>query len=285
MPSYSQLIDTHQLSELIKSGPFPAIFDCRFDLTATTIGEVRYREGHLPGARFLNLDRDLSGAKNGLNGRHPLPERENFVARLRELGLNRGQQVVVYDDQDGMFAARAWWLLRWLGHSKVAVLDGGLSAWQAAGNSLDTNAPLVSIGDFESATSGVATVEREEILSNLVNGGQFTIIDARAPDRFAGENESIDARAGHIPGAFNRFFRKNLDPSGRFKSAEDLRNEFRGLLGDRLESTVVHQCGSGVTACHNLLAMEIAGISKTKLYPGSWSEWSSYSMSPIDMGS
>ncbi|CAM3597227.1 putative 3-mercaptopyruvate sulfurtransferase [Pseudomonas reidholzensis] len=279
MPTYSTLINRHALEALLREGPAPAVFDCSFDLADPEKGEIAYAQGHLPSAQYLHLGRDLSGPKTGHNGRHPLPDREVLAARLRELGLQRGQQVVVYDAQGGMFAARAWWLLRWLGHSAVAVLDGGLPAWQAAGLALpSTPTP----GDFVSAEALVASIDRVALLESVRHQGPWVIVDARAADRFRGENETLDARGGHIPGARNRFFRGNLAEDGLFKPAAVLRDEFKALLGDTDARQSVQQCGSGVTACHNLLALEIAGMRGASLYPGSWSEWSSDPDAPIE---
>jgi len=285
MSQYTTLIDCDQLATLLQDGPTPVIFDCRFDLGAPDSGEAAYVDSHLPGARYLHLDRDLSGAQTGSNGRHPLPDRECLTARLRSLGLQHGQQVIMYDAQGGMFAARAWWLLRWLGHSAVAVLDGGLPAWIASNQALHTHTPALSAGSFVSSAPLVSTIERRELLADLEQGKRLTIIDARSADRFRGENETLDARSGHIPGARNRFFRDNLDDGGRFKLPVRLREEFTQLLGQSKASVSVHQCGSGVTACHNLLALEIAGLAGGQLYPGSWSEWSSDPLAPVALGS
>ncbi|MCO8170946.1 sulfurtransferase [Pseudomonas sp. 21LCFQ02] len=284
MPHYTTLIDSQALAALLKDGPAPIIFDSRFDLTAPASGEQAYAEGHLPGAQYLHLDRDLSGQKTGHNGRHPLPEREALAARLRELGVQQGQQIVVYDAQGGMFAVRVWWLLRWLGHANVAVLDGGLPAWQAAGLALDSNLSNPAPGNFASGPALVGTVDRAVILANIEQA-DLTVIDARAADRFRGENETLDARGGHIPGARNRFFRDNLATDGRFKPAAQLREEFTAVLGHEDASLSIQQCGSGVTACHNLLALEIAGLGGSRLYPGSWSEWSSDPQAPVATGS
>lgn len=284
MPSYTTLINSQQLAALLLKGQAAALLDCRFDLAAPDSGEASYLAGHLPDAQYLHLDRDLSGAKTGFNGRHPLPDRDALASRLRQLGVQHGQQVVVYDAQGGMFAARVWWLLRWLGHSAVAVLDGGLSAWQVAGHTLQIQTTPPAPGSFESAAALVATVERDALLRNVQSEGPLTIIDARSADRFRGENETLDARAGHIPGARNRFFRDNLEASGQFKPAALLREEYQALLGGDDARTSVQQCGSGVTACHNLLALEIAGLEGSRLYPGSWSEWSSDGEAPIATG-
>ncbi|MGY4494359.1 sulfurtransferase [Pseudomonas sp. TE3610] len=284
MTTYTTLIDGPELAALVRQGPAPLLLDCRFDLAAPDSGEAAFAEGHLPGAQYLHLDRDLSGAKTGHNGRHPLPARDTLAVRLRELGLNQDQQVVVYDAQGGMFAARVWWLLRWLGHENVAVLDGGLPAWTAAGQGLQSERSQPLPGNFVSRQALVDTVDRAAVLANLQGQGLLVIVDARAPDRFRGENETLDARGGHIPGARNRFFRDNLGVDGRFKSAADLRTEFSALLGTHEAQQSVQQCGSGVTACHNLLAMEVAGLGGARLYPGSWSEWSSDPLAPVARG-
>ncbi|WP_455922699.1 sulfurtransferase [Pseudomonas putida] len=284
MTTYTTLIDGPELAALVQQGPAPLLLDCRFDLAAPDSGEAAFAEGHLPGAQYLHLDRDLSGAKTGHNGRHPLPARDTLAFRLRELGLNQDQQVVVYDAQGGMFAARAWWLLRWLGHANVAVLDGGLPAWTAAGHALQSEHVRPTPGTFISRHPLVTTADHAAVLANLQGQGPLVIVDARAPDRFRGENETLDARGGHIPGARNRFFRDNLGADGHFKPAADLRAEFSALLGAHEAQQSVQQCGSGVTACHNLLALEIAGLGGARLYPGSWSEWSSDPLAPIATG-
>jgi len=284
MSTYTTLIDCPELAALVQQGPTPLLLDCRFDLATPDSGEAAFAGGHLPGAQYLHLDRDLSGTKTGRNGRHPLPERDTLAVRLRALGLNQDQQVVVYDAQGGMFAARAWWLLRWLGHANVAVLDGGLPAWTAAGQGLQSAHSQPSPGNFGSREALVDTVDRAAVLANLQGHGPLVIVDARAPDRFRGENETLDARGGHIPGARNRFFRDNLDADGRFKPAAALHAEFSALLSTHEAQQSVQQCGSGVTACHNLLALEIAGLGGARLYPGSWSEWSSDPLAPIATG-
>jgi len=269
------------------------VFDCRHNLADPNGGRQAYETGHVPGAHFMHLDFDLAGPLSGSNGRHPLPDPEALAQRLGTLGVLRSTQVVAYDDANGAFAARLWWLLRWIGHDAVAVMDGGIQRWTAEGHPL-TSGPdphaqgMVSEGMPVSAEPvGLPIVLQHEtwvpvevIEENLVRP-TYLIIDARAPDRFRGENETLDRVGGHIPGAVNRFFRNNLDAAGNFKSAEVLKEEFGQLLGGRAPNTVISQCGSGVTACHNLLAMEIAGISGAKLYPGSWSEWSSDPKRPV----
>jgi thiosulfate/3-mercaptopyruvate sulfurtransferase len=247
------------------------VFDCRHDLADPAAGRKAFSEGHVPGARFMHLDEDLSGRVTGRNGRHPLPEREEFARRLAALGVSAQSQVVVCDDGPGMFAARLWWMLRWMGHTKVAVLDGGLAAWRAAGLPLSTaerHAPRAA----PLAADGLPPVTVDQLQAQIGRGGML-LVDARAAERFRGEDETLDPVGGHIPGAVNRPFRLNLNPDGRFKAAQALRAEWSALLAGRAPEQVIHSCGSGVTACHNLLAMEHAELSGSRLYAGSWSEW------------
>lgn len=261
------------------------IVDCRHDLINPAAGRDAYAAGHIPGARFADMDHQLSGAKRGADGvfrgRHPLPERAALAETLRDWGVNHDSQVVAYDAHGGMFAARLWWLLRWLGHPAVAVLDGGLPAWQAAGLALSQDAPAVRRGDFTEHSTLVPQVDATAVLANI-DGGARTVIDARAPDRFRGENETMDPVGGHIPGAKNRFFKDNLQADGRFKDAQQLKADFSALVAD--PASAIMQCGSGVTACHNLLALEVAGLPGAALYPGSWSEWCADSARPVATG-
>lgn len=281
---YTTLISAENLHERLTAAPGSVlVFDCRFDLMDPTIGESAYALGHLPGAQYLHLDRDLSGPKTGKNGRHPLPDRSALVATLSLHGLNEGQQVVAYDAHGGSYAARLWWLLRWLGHDSVAVLDGGLQAWEAASFPLTRDVPTPARGTFKAAAPLQVTVDAQSVMRNLTVR-ELTVVDARAADRYRGENEIIDPVGGHIPGARNRFFKDNLTPDGRFKSAHALREDFTTLLPGTTPEHVVLQCGSGVTACHNALAMEIAGLHGAALYPGSWSEWSADPSRPVATG-
>ncbi len=273
-----------QASELLAhlTDPDWIVFDVRHDLFSPRTGIDAWCAGHIPGAHFLPLDEALSGAKTGHNGRHPLPERASLVAILAGMGVGRNSQVVVCDDHGGMFAARLWWLLRWLGHANVAVLDGGIRAWVQAGGTLDRNPPATRAwGDLTDRPSLVGTVTAQHILSNL-HSRNLLVVDARSADRFRGENENLDPVAGHIPGACNRPIARNLDEQGRFRSAKELREEFEAILGDIPMDRVVMQCGSGVTACHNLLALEIAGLPGASLYPGSWSEWCADPARPVE---
>ena len=274
--SYRTLISAEELKAL--QGEV-VILDCGFDLADTAAGEKAYGAGHLPGAVYVHLDRDLSGAKTGRNGRHPLPQRETFAAAAGRWGVAPGVQVVAYDAQGGPYAARAWWLLRWLGHDAVAVLDGGPAAWTSAGGALSTDMPAPKPrAPYPAAAPAMPTLDADTLLSRL---GRVTLIDARAAERFRGDVEPLDPVAGHIPGATQRFFKDNLQPDGRFKSAAQLHSDFAALGAGQ---DAVHQCGSGVTACHNLLAMAHAGLGDTTLYPGSWSEWCSDPSRPVAKG-
>lgn len=283
---YQTLISASELRDLLTQDLPLLLIDASFDLANPGAGEQAYQQEHLPGAHYLHLERDLSAPKlppgPGFSGRHPLPDREAFARRLATLGLDAQTQVVVYDSQNGMTAARLWWMLRWLGHDTVAVLDGGLPAWRAAQGPLVSERPaLGSPGSFKLQASLENTVDAPTLLKRL---GNVRLIDARAGERFRGETEPLDAKAGHIPGAVNRFFKDNLAPDGRFKPAAQLRAEFEKLLAPFEAEQVVHQCGSGVTACHNLLAMAHAGFSGARLYPGSWSEWSADPARPVAQG-
>jgi thiosulfate/3-mercaptopyruvate sulfurtransferase len=255
-------------------------FDCRHDLRNTEYGRQAYAKGHIPGALFLHLDDDLSGAKTGSNGRHPLPAVDDFARRMGDCGVDGTVQVVAYDNEGGIFASRLWWMLRWLGHDRVAVLDGGLAGWKRAKRELVTELPAPAPRTFIARPRDIA-VDTAALVTNL-ESRRWLVLDARSPERFRGENETLDPVGGHIPGAVNRFYFENLDDAGcYFKSTEELRAEFEALLAGRQASEVVQQCGSGVTACHNLLAMEHAGLSGSLLYPGSWSEWCADPARPV----
>lgn len=279
---FTTLITADELLSL-RSGPTPpVVIDCGFDLVDTEAGERAWREAHIAGSFYLHLDRDLSGAKTGSNGRHPLPERSAFAATLGRLGITPAKQVIALDRQGGPYASRLWWMLRWMGHDAAAVLDGGFDAWRAAGGAVDAQAPLAKAAPpYPERGALAATTSAEALLAQL---GRVRLIDARAGERFRGEVEPLDKAAGHIPGALNRFFKDNLAADGRFKPAAQLRAEFEALLGREAAAQTVHQCGSGVTACHNLLAMEHAGLTGSRLYPGSWSEWSSDPARPLARG-
>jgi thiosulfate/3-mercaptopyruvate sulfurtransferase len=270
---YTTLISAPDLAAHIDD-PDWVLVDCRHDLMNLAAGREGYAIGHLPGAVFGDIETQLSGAKRGpdgaFRGRHPLPEKEALIATLRSWGVNDHSQIVAYDAHGGMYAARLWWLMRWLGHEAVAVLDGGMAAWQALAKPLSTEVPSRPQGSITLRAPFVPTVTVAEVMDN-VDKGERIVIDARAADRFRGENETIDPVGGHIPGARNRFCKDNLQADGRFNDAATLRSEFAPLVDDPKQA--IMQCGSGVTACHNLLALEVAGMPGAALYPGSWSEW------------
>lgn len=281
---YTTLISAAELSQKVLE-PNWIVLDCRHDLTNPDAGRTAYIAGHIPNAQHAHLDTDLSDKRPGPSGeflgRHPLPQREDFLVTLRAWGVNQDSQVVAYDAQGGMFAARLWWMLRWAGHEAVAVLDGGLPAWSEAGMWLSTEAGSKLRGNLELKPALVTSVGVKDVLANLESKTRL-VIDARAPDRFRGENETIDPIGGHIPGAKNRFFKDNLQTDGKFKPAEQLRANFEELIGTPQDS--IMQCGSGATACHNLLALEVAGLPGAALYPGSWSEWCADPARPIATG-
>lgn len=268
--SYTTLVDVETLQTHLDD-PNWLVVDVRHQLSDTGYGEHAYAAGHIPGAVFLHCDRDLSGAMTGSNGRHPLPDPEQLAQRLGDIGIGALTQVVVYDDAQGMIAGRLWWLLRWLGHDAVALLDGGLQAWQAAAGALTTVEPTLSPRAFVARPQDLK-VNADYVLERIESPNMH-LVDARGPDRFRGENETIDPVAGHIPGAVNRCFKDNLLPDGRFKPAAQLRAEWLAVLAGSPPDLVIHQCGSGVSACLNMLAMEIAGLPGSRLYAGSWSEW------------
>jgi thiosulfate/3-mercaptopyruvate sulfurtransferase len=276
--SHTALVSCQSLAERLGDENW-RIVDCRHQLSDVDFGTRAYAEGHLPGALFMHLDHDLSGPTNGRNGRHPLPDPAVLAGKLGALGISRRTQVVVYDDAGGMMAGRLWWLLRWRGHDDVAVLDGGITQWIKEGRPLSTDTPNSAATVF---TPDVRDwfVTANDVLADL-DARTFCLVDARGPDRFRGENETLDPVGGHIPGARNRFFRDNLDADGLFRPAAELRREFLALLAGVDPAQAVMQCGSGVTACHNLLAMEIAGLHGAKLYAGSWSEWCSDPARPV----
>ncbi|SMC23145.1 thiosulfate/3-mercaptopyruvate sulfurtransferase [Andreprevotia lacus DSM 23236] len=273
------LISTSELLAQLDD-PKLVIVDCRHDLANPEAGRNAYAEAHIAGARFAHLDLDLSGAKTGSNGRHPLPDADVLAHWLGQQGISNDSRVVAYDASGGMFAARLWWLLQWLGHDAVQVLDGGWAAWQAAGDAIDAASVEPQSTTFEPALRNEIKVDMAQVRANL-DDAQFLLVDARSPDRYAGRGETLDPVGGHIPGAGNRFFQHNLAADGRFKPAEALRNEWQAVLGDVPHTAIVHQCGSGVTACHNLLALAVAGLPGGRLYPGSWSEWCAHAENPV----
>ena len=248
------------------------VCDVRHQLADPAAGERAYAAGHIPGAVFLHLDRDLSGPTNGRNGRHPLPDPERLAALFSRIGINSATQVVVYDDAGGMIAGRLWWLLRWLGHDRAALLDGGYPAWLAAGSPVTGEVAPRPPTSFVPAIRNDMLACADEVLAGI---GRLDglVVDARSPDRFRGENEMLDPVGGHIPGATNRFFKDNLDAEGLMRPPQVLRDEYLRLAGDRPAAKLIHQCGSGVSACLNMVAMAHAGLDTGRLYAGSWSEW------------
>lgn len=262
------LLDTATLAAHLDD-PNWIVADCRHDLANPDAGRAAYAQSHIPGARFFHLDHDLSGPRSGTNGRHPLPDPGKFAALLGAAGIGPGSRVIAYDAQGGMSAARLWWLMRWIGHDRVSVLDGGWKAWTAEGRPQTPDLPVIRatriVADMQAITATAA-----EIAASL---GTIPLLDARAAERFRGRNETLDPVAGRIPGAMNRFFMLNLGADGCFKPGDVLNREFREILGDANPAELVNYCGSGVSACHNMLAMELAGLHGSRLYPGSWSEW------------
>jgi len=254
------------------------VFDCRHDLAKPSLGEEQYREAHIPGALFAHLDRDLSAPKTGRSGRHPLPRPDVFIAWLWSQGIEPSNQVVCYDAGNGAMAARLWWMLRWIGHEAVAVLDGGLAKWLAEKRPVTAEVPRFEPSHYPYQLGTRVAVDVNDVAQH---GGDMLLLDARAPARYRGEQEPIDPVAGRIPGARNRFNLDNVSSQGTFKGADQLKQEFQAVLGERAPSEVVHYCGSGVAACHNLLAMEIAGLPGGRLYAGSWSEWIADPKRPI----
>ena len=269
------LISAAELMSQLTGAHPPVLLDCSFDLADTGAGHRAWQAARLPSAHYLHLDNDLSGAKQDsdgvFHGRHPLPDRAAFAATLGRCGIGPTTPVVAYDAQGGPYAGRAWWLLGWLGHEDMAVLDGGIAAWRAAGGTLEPHAPAAAVSGapYPLHAPALSMADAAAVRAGL---GRLNLIDARAGERFRGEVEPLDRAPGHIPGARNRFFKDNLAADGHFKSAAALRSEWQALVA---AGDPVHYCGSGVTACHNLLAVAHAGLGLGTLYPGSWSEWSS----------
>lgn len=284
---YTTLISVTQLQTLLASSQPPVIFDCSFELMKPTAGDEQYLESHIPGALRADLERHLSaqGAPDAASGgRHPLPSRATFATWLGSMGLTPERQVVVYDRQGVNYAGRLWWMLKWLGHEAVAVLDGGLPAWTAAGAPVEAGpVPTPQASNYPLAPEKAGLVAADSIVKQLGKPSQ-TVIDARGAPRFRGEVEPLDPVAGHIPGALNRPFPNNLDAKGFFKPAAELRTEFEALLAGRDPATVVHHCGSGVSAVPNIIAMEVAGLGRAALYAGSWSDWCSDPSRPVAQG-
>jgi thiosulfate/3-mercaptopyruvate sulfurtransferase len=286
------LIEPTELASFLGQ-PDWVIVDCRFDLARPDWGGSAYAQGHIPDAVYAHLDRDLSGPVGPHTGRHPLPSLEQLAATLGHWGIDGaasggGTQVVAYDQANGAYAARLWWLLRWAGHQQVAVLNGGFAAWQRAGLPLSTDQPARPARKFVAApiTGASATAAELErmVADGVLASERAALVDARGADRFAGQNETLDPVAGHIPGARNHPFTGNLDPNGQFLPAQELRRRWLQTLAQTPPAQTIAMCGSGVTACHNLLAMELAGLGGARLYPGSWSEWIRDRGRPVAVG-
>jgi thiosulfate/3-mercaptopyruvate sulfurtransferase len=278
--AFRTLISTSVLAMHLEDDPV-AIVDCRFKLGDESWGEQAYVAAHIPRALYAHLDRDLSGPKTGTNGRHPLPDPDALTRTFTRFGITSGVQVVAYDQDNGMFASRLWWMLRWLGHDAVAVLDGGFAKWTAEGRDTRSGTETRAAQTFIAAPRPdlLATVDQVAALRADHN---WRLVDARAPERFRGDVEPLDRVAGHIPGAVNHCYQTNLDAEGSFRSPEELRAHMQATLGDHPADRIVCYCGSGVTACHNLLALEHAGLTGARLYAGSWSEWSSDPARPVE---
>jgi thiosulfate/3-mercaptopyruvate sulfurtransferase len=277
MKSFCHLLDVADLKELVASGEGQKIdcriVDCRFDLLQPEKGRVEYLAGHIPGAVFADLDRDLAGPVTDSSGRHPLPDPEVFKATLEDFGIDANTQVVAYDYASGALAARLWWLLRWFGHARVAVLNGGLKAWLAGNGALQTEVPDYPATELSASPDAGRVATTAEISDTISEGGELYLVDARDRSRFDGLTEPIDTVAGHIPGALNFPFSENIDAEGKWKSADELRRLWAGILGCDSPPPVTVMCGSGVTACHLALSAEVAGLKEPRVYVGSWSEW------------
>lgn len=259
------------------------VVDVRHDLFDKQAGMRAYQAGHIPGAVFADIETQLSGTKTGSNGRHPLPRRDELAETFRGWGIDRDTKVVAYDAQGGQFASRLWWLARWLGHRRVALLDGGWPKWSSDTQLSSVEAPHKPRGNFTAGESLMPLATVDQVLHSL-HDGERVLLDARTPERYRGDHEPIDPVAGHIPGASNRPWQENLKPDQTFKAAHELRSEFDAFLEQRAPAQVTHQCGSGVTACHNVFAMELAGLPGSALYGGSWSEWIADPARPVATG-
>ena len=279
----NMLVSTAELSQQLSDSKW-VIFDCRHDLMDLGKGERVYREGHIPCAHFANLDIDLSGEKNGTNGRHPLPSPAAFTAFLARHGVTNTSTIIAYDDVGGQFASRLWWLARWVGLNQVRLLDGGIQKWLADGHPLSRDVPVPKPAPLLGHADPLMLLGADEVESRLNDDAAMILIDARAPERYRGEVEPIDPVAGHIPGAYNRFYKENLNPDLTLRTADELSTAFGNMLGNTPAELVVHQCGSGVTACANIFAMEYAGLKGSRLYAGSWSEWVSDASRPFVTG-
>lgn len=282
MTKFTTLVSADELAQHIND-PEWIVFDCRFTLTDTDSGYRAYLAGHIPGARYAHLNNDLSAEVTATSGRHPLPDAALLAQKLGQWGVNSDKQIVVYDDSFGAMAGRMWWLLRWLGHDAVALLDGGMQYWLKQKQTLTTELPVVIPAEFVARPNDAMWVDAE-CIEQALGSNQCLLIDARSEERFSGEREVLDKVAGHIPGSVNYPFEDNLDLDSTFMSAEELREAYLDLLEGVPPERVVHMCGSGVTACHSLIAMEHAGLKGARLYPGSWSDWITDPSRPVETG-
>jgi thiosulfate/3-mercaptopyruvate sulfurtransferase len=278
--AFSTLIDTATLA-VHASDPTWRTVDCRFKLDDDGWGLKEYHVAHIPGAAYAHLNADLAGPTTGTNGRHPLPDPATLSRTLGRLGVTRGVQVVAYDQDAGMWASRLWWLLRWMGHDEVAVLDGGFAKWLAEARPTSAGEEPARPREF-TGSPRMDMIADVGAVARLVGCSDAMLLDARAPERYRGDIEPIDRVPGHIPGAVNYHFLRNVDERGVFRSADALRSDLQQVLGQTPPERVVCYCGSGVTACQNLVALEHAGLHGTRLYPGSWSEWSSDPSRPVE---
>ncbi len=283
MTDYEFLIDVAELRAQLAQ-PAWRVVDCRFDLMQPAKGQEEYGRGHIPGASYANLDNDLAGRVSDSTGRHPLPSTTQFAGTLGAWGIDNSSQVVVYDGGSGAIAARLWWMLKWVGHEQVAVLNGGFAAWQDAGYEVSDSVESVAALSFRAQANPDLTVSTRELEEAMLAGNSPLIVDARDGARFAGEREPIDSVAGHVPGAVNNPFSESIDANGALKSREELRQGWSGVLGADTDLSWVSMCGSGVTACHLALSATLAGYCLPRLYVGSWSEWIRDPARPVATG-
>lgn len=276
------LIEAQELKKLIDEQQDFLLFDCRFDLVDSEAGYKSYLEGHIPGAIYVHSDKDLASEKNGRNGRHPLPSIAAWQKTYAALGITPNSRVVIYDNQSCMYAVRLWWMLKAVGHQHIELLNGGYQIWCQLGYPSEQSETFRKAVPETTLTPFMNLVLVGDVVANL-ESKNFTILDARSNDRYHGQNETLDPVAGHIPGALNRFFKDNLKPDGTFKESDALLSEFKAILGELPSEKIVHQCGSGITACHNMFAMELAGLVGSSIYAGSWSEWSADPSRPVEL--
>jgi thiosulfate/3-mercaptopyruvate sulfurtransferase len=276
------LINCQELNTLIKKNDSIHIFDCRFDIRDPDWGKLAYSQGHIPGAIYVDTQSDLSGTKNAQKGRHPLPTPKQWALTRENLGIGQYDTIIIYDQSENIYACRMWWMLKSTGHTNIKLLDGGFSAWKSSGGSIETQnnipSPIENVRFEETPFDNLVLMED---LQNQLHDANLQIIDARAANRFSGDFEPLDPVGGHIPGAKNRHYQLNLNEDGFFKSPDQLKKEFSEFTH---RPNIVHQCGSGITACHNFFAMELAGLKGTKVYPGSWSEWCNHPENPVSRG-